>query len=255
MEASHLPFDNFQSSSSCCPPMNTKVFLTPFGYPSSSTPRAQPNRDSTPPTSNALMYRLNHSKGLVGGTGDPCELACTPYLRLLRHVVDSFIRERNKGPKHGRCHTLEWQRQKRDLTFCFKACSDIQLPRKIKLVRRVMGNEGVGLASYLLNHFWFTRLQAGRAAIKAILINRTFQPFLLVLVPHKFLNFLQYEIECNNSYLYFTSYWCCWEICIDRIAYLVTRWYEGPIPVSALIHAATMVTAGVFTIVRCSPLF
>ncbi|KAL0297911.1 UNVERIFIED_CONTAM: hypothetical protein Sangu_3171900 [Sesamum angustifolium] len=36
--------------------------------------RAQPNRDSTPPTSSAPLYRLNHSKGLVGGTGEPREL-------------------------------------------------------------------------------------------------------------------------------------------------------------------------------------
>ncbi|GJX23742.1 hypothetical protein Tco_0228187, partial [Tanacetum coccineum] len=37
--------------------------------------RAQPNRDNTPPTSSAPLYRLNHSKGLIGGTGEPRELA------------------------------------------------------------------------------------------------------------------------------------------------------------------------------------
>ncbi|GMP57320.1 hypothetical protein CsSME_00054664 [Camellia sinensis var. sinensis] len=106
--------------------------------------RAQPNRDSTPPTSSAPLYRLNHSKGLVGGTGEPRELpflrfgsesptkkrgqACTPYLRLLRQAVDSFIREGKKGPKKARPYLF------------FQACSDIRFPRKIKLVSRVMGN-------------------------------------------------------------------------------------------------------------------
>src|SRR6185312_3755494 len=41
------------------------------------------------------------------------------------------------------------------------------------------------------------------------------------------MDFLQYEIECHNSDLYFTFYWCSWEICTDRIAYLVTRCNGG----------------------------
>ena len=52
---------------------------------------------------------------------------------------DSFIREGKKGPKHGGCRTLEWQRKARPYLF-FQACSDIRFPRKIKLVSRVMGN-------------------------------------------------------------------------------------------------------------------
>ncbi|KAC9261816.1 hypothetical protein E3N88_44228 [Mikania micrantha] len=90
--------------------------------------RAQPNRDSTPPTSSAPLYRLNHSKGLIGGTGEPRELA-----------VDSLIREGKKGPKHGRCRTLEWKRKAGPYLF-FQACSGIRFPRKIKLMSRVMGN-------------------------------------------------------------------------------------------------------------------
>jgi hypothetical protein len=53
---------------------------------------------------------------------------CTPYLRLLRQVVDSFIREGKKGPKHGGCRTLEWQRKAGSYLF-FQA--DIRFPRKI----------------------------------------------------------------------------------------------------------------------------
>ncbi|CAN1186823.1 hypothetical protein LINPERPRIM_LOCUS11062 [Linum perenne] len=101
--------------------------------------RAQPNRDSTPPTSSAPLYRLNHSKGDVGGTGEPRELRQARTRRLLRKAVDSFIREGKKGPKHGRCRTLEWQRKAGSYLF-FQACSDMRFPRKIKLVSRVMGN-------------------------------------------------------------------------------------------------------------------
>ena len=60
-------------------------------------------------------------------------------MRLLRQAVDSFIREGKKGPKHGRCRTLEWKRKARPYLF-FQACSDIRFPRKIKLMSRVMGN-------------------------------------------------------------------------------------------------------------------
>ncbi|KAH0653279.1 hypothetical protein KY289_030957 [Solanum tuberosum] len=76
-----------------------------------------------------------------------------------------------------------------------------------------LGWKGVGLTSYLLIHFCFTRLQADKAAIKAMLVNRV------------------------GSHT--------WSL--DAM--------EGPTPVSALIHAATMVTTGVFMITRCSPLF
>ncbi|KAL0386775.1 UNVERIFIED_CONTAM: NADH-ubiquinone oxidoreductase chain 5 [Sesamum latifolium] len=120
-----------------------------------------------------------------------------------------------------------------------------------------LGWEGVGLASYLLIHFWFTRLQADKAAIKAMLVNRVGDFGLApgISVPQKFLDFLQYEIECHNSY--------CILLLIGAVGKSTQigshTWspdaMEGPTPVSALIHAATMVTAGVFMIARCSPLF
>lgn len=98
-------------------------------------------------------------------------------------------------------------------------------------IQLFLGWEGVGLASYLLIHFWFTRLQADKAAIKAMLVNRVgdfglalgifgcftlFQTvdfstiFACASAPIKFMDFLQYEIECHHSDLYFTFYWCCW---------------------------------------------
>ncbi|KAK7322018.1 hypothetical protein VNO80_35202 [Phaseolus coccineus] len=99
--------------------------------------RAQPNRDSTPPTSSAPLYRLNHSQSLVGGTGEPRELGTLS------------LGEGKKGPKHGRCRTLEWQRKGRSYLF-FQACSDIWFPRKIKLVSRVMGNLPARFGEHLI---------------------------------------------------------------------------------------------------------
>ncbi|KAA3449939.1 NADH dehydrogenase subunit 5 [Gossypium australe] len=93
-----------------------------------------------------------------------------------------------------------------------------------------LGWEGVGLASYLLIHFWFTRLQADKAAIKAMLVNRV-GDFGLAL-----------GIFVGKSAQIGLHTW-------------LPDAMEGPTPVSALIHAATMVTAGVFMIARCSPLF
>ncbi|KAL0295668.1 UNVERIFIED_CONTAM: NADH-ubiquinone oxidoreductase chain 5 [Sesamum angustifolium] len=95
-----------------------------------------------------------------------------------------------------------------------------------------LGWEGVGLASYLLIHFWFTRLQADKAAIKAMLVNRVGD---FGLAPGISGCFTLFQTIGSHT----------WSP--DAM--------EGPTPVSALIHAATMVTAGVFMIARCSPLF
>ncbi|GAU19282.1 hypothetical protein TSUD_335680 [Trifolium subterraneum] len=92
------------------------------------------NRDSTPPTSSAPLYRLNNSKSLVGGTGEPRELA---GLHALFETT-----------KAGRRWTLSLGKGRRGLSTADavhlsgkgKACSDIRFPRKIKLVSRVMGN-------------------------------------------------------------------------------------------------------------------
>ncbi|KAL3506711.1 hypothetical protein ACH5RR_032093 [Cinchona calisaya] len=139
-----------------------------------------------------------------------------------------------------------------------------------------LGWEIVGLASYLLIHFWFTRLQADKELIKAMLVNRVgdfglasgisgcFTLFQIVdfstifacaSVPKNF------WISCNMRLNSITL------ICILLLIGAVGKsaqigsytWspdaIEGPAPVSALIHAATMVTASVFMIARCSPLF
>ena len=139
------------------------------------------------------------------------------------------------------------------------------------------GWEGVGLCSYFLIGFWYKKESANAAAIKAFIVNRVgdfgfalgiFLIFYLFgtvnynevfeSIPQiidKRLNFLGIDVNAINL------------ICIllfigamgKSAQFLLHTWLpdamEGPTPVSALIHAATMVTAGVFLVVRCSPIY
>lgn len=139
------------------------------------------------------------------------------------------------------------------------------------------GWEGVGLASYLLINFWFTRLQASKASIKAMLVNRVGDFGLALGIMGLFSVFKTVNFPlifaCASYYSTTTIIFCTVEFhCLTLICILLFigavgksaqlglhTWLpdamEGPTPVSALIHAATMVTAGVFMICRCSPLF
>ncbi len=144
-------------------------------------------------------------------------------------------------------------------------------------IQLFFGWEGVGLCSYFLIGFWFKKETANAAAIKAFVVNRVgdfgfalgiFLIFYLFgtvnysevfeLIPSitdKKLVFLGIEVNAINL------------ICIllfvgamgKSAQILLHTWLpdamEGPTPVSALIHAATMVTAGVFLVVRCSPIY
>ncbi|HEX4117904.1 MAG TPA: NADH-quinone oxidoreductase subunit L [Rhizomicrobium sp.] len=139
------------------------------------------------------------------------------------------------------------------------------------------GWEGVGLASYLLIGFWYTRPSANAAAIKAFVVNRI-GDFGFVLgvfgiwavfgsldfdtvfaaAPHmvgKTMVFAGHNVDVLTTLclLLFVG-------AMGKSAQLgLHTWLpdamEGPTPVSALIHAATMVTAGVFLVCRCSPMF
>jgi proton-translocating NADH-quinone oxidoreductase chain L len=140
-----------------------------------------------------------------------------------------------------------------------------------------VGWEGVGLSSYLLINFWFTRIQANKAAIKAMLVNRVgdFALLLAIFTIYFIFNTLDFDtifalVPLSQNYTILIG---SFKICIvDLICFLLFigamgksaqlglhTWLpdamEGPTPVSALIHAATMVTAGVFLLARCSYLF
>ena len=143
-------------------------------------------------------------------------------------------------------------------------------------IQMFFGWEGVGLASYLLINFWYTRVQANKSAIKAMLVNRVgdfglalgiMGIFFMCKSVH-FKLFLLVLVTCTRIVFFFhMDTHALTTICLLLFVGAVGKsaqlglhtWLpdamEGPTPVSALIHAATMVTAGVFMIARCSPLF
>jgi NADH-quinone oxidoreductase subunit L len=145
------------------------------------------------------------------------------------------------------------------------------------LVQLFFGWEGVGLMSYLLIGFWYHKPEANAAAIKAFIVNRVgdfgfslgiFAVFMITgavdldtvfaqapALTGKSIHFLSWNVDALTL------------ICLllfmgamgKSAQFLLHTWLpdamEGPTPVSALIHAATMVTAGVFMVARLSPLF
>jgi NADH-ubiquinone oxidoreductase chain 5 len=144
-------------------------------------------------------------------------------------------------------------------------------------VQMFVGWEGVGLCSYLLINFWFTRIQANKAAIKAMVLNRIGDfglvlGILIIFIKYKAVDystvFAITPLFVDQQFLFLNVNFNL----IDIIGFLLLvgaigksaqlglhTWLpdamEGPTPVSALIHAATMVTAGVFLIARSSPLY
>ena len=155
--------------------------------------------------------------------------------------------------------------------------SMLMLVTSDNLVQMFFGWEGVGLASYLLIGFWYHKPEANAAAIKAFVVNRVgdfgfalgifgcFMVFNSVNLDTIFeaakgmegqpMEFLGFQLDTLTV------------ICLllfmgamgKSAQFLLHTWLpdamEGPTPVSALIHAATMVTAGVFMVARLSPLF
>jgi NADH-quinone oxidoreductase subunit L len=145
------------------------------------------------------------------------------------------------------------------------------------LVQMFFGWEGVGLASYLLIGFWYQKPSANAAAIKAFVVNRVgdfgfalgiFSVFMLIGstdfetifagapgLAGKTIDFFGWHADA----LTLTCLLLFMGAMGKSAQFLLHTWLpdamEGPTPVSALIHAATMVTAGVFMVARLSPLF
>ncbi|MBB4087683.1 NADH-quinone oxidoreductase subunit L [Sphingomonas carotinifaciens] len=161
--------------------------------------------------------------------------------------------------------------------LCLFTFAMLMLVTADNLVQMFFGWEGVGLASYLLIGFWFRKPSANAAAIKAFVVNRvgdlgfmlgifgTFLVFGTVSIPAilaeapnmagSTIGFLGYRFDTMTvlCLLLFVG-------AMGKSAQLgLHTWLpdamEGPTPVSALIHAATMVTAGVFMVCRLSPMF
>lgn len=144
-------------------------------------------------------------------------------------------------------------------------------------VQMFVGWEGVGLCSYLLINFWYTRIQANKAAIKAMVLNRigdfglvlgilvifiTFKAVdyatVFALVPlfvGEKVNFLNFNLDLLTVIGVFLFIGAVGKSAQLGLHTWLPDAMEGPTPVSALIHAATMVTAGVFLIARSSPIY
>jgi len=145
------------------------------------------------------------------------------------------------------------------------------------LVQLFFGWEGVGLASYLLIGFWYKRPAANAAAMKAFIVNRVGDFGFALGIFGVFVLFTSVDFETifanAPSMVGQTMHFLSWDLDALTVVCLLLfmgamgksaqlflhTWLpdamEGPTPVSALIHAATMVTAGVFMVARLSPLF
>ncbi len=141
-----------------------------------------------------------------------------------------------------------------------------------------VGWEGVGLCSYLLIGFWYEKKSAADAGVKAFVVNRVGDfgfvlGVLLIFLTFGTLDFSEVFASVGTSVTDQTYHLFGGEISVITLIALLLFlgatgksaqlplyvWLpdamEGPTPVSALIHAATMVTAGVFMVARCAPIF
>lgn len=154
------------------------------------------------------------------------------------------------------------------------------------IIQLFIGWEGVGLSSYLLINYWFTRFEANKSAFKAILVNKIGDVTLLLVIATLVSNFgtTSYSVLfsiidsnvvlINNCHCFYYSIhflfryfdlftFIAWLLFFSASAksaqFFFHTWLpdamEGPTPVSALLHAATMVTAGIYIVVRFSFLF
>ncbi len=144
------------------------------------------------------------------------------------------------------------------------------------LIQLFVGWEGVGLTSYLLIGFWSKKEIANKASLKAFIANRVgdfgllislftifivfgtinIDEILLLVNSHSqsYFNFLGFEIHSITLIVIFMFIGCMGKSAQFGLHVWLPDAMEGPTPVSALIHAATMVTAGVFLLILMSPL-
>lgn len=196
----------------------------------------------------------------------------TAVMFVVVNTVSALVHIYSIGYMHNDPHRIRFFAYLSFFTFAM-----LTLITADNFLQMFFGWEGVGVASYLLIGFWYKKQSAGAAAMKAFIVNRVgdfgfalgifgvlyvfgsvdFDTVFAAapdMVNHNF-NFLGYELDILTtlSILLFIG-------AMGKSAqFLLHTWLpdamEGPTPVSALIHAATMVTAGVFLVARCSPLF
>lgn len=202
----------------------------------------------------------------------------TVVMLVVVNTVSSLVHMYSMGYMHHDPHRPRFFAYLSLFTFAM-----LMLVTSDNLLQMFFGWEGVGLASYLLIGFWFKKPSANAAAMKAFVVNRVgdfgfalgifgvFYMFNTIEFSTIFANvenvataegtvmsFLGYELAAADA-LTITCLLLFMGAMGKSAQFLLHTWLpdamEGPTPVSALIHAATMVTAGVFLVARMSPLF
>lgn len=156
-------------------------------------------------------------------------------------------------------------------TFCM-----FILVTSSNLLQLLVGWEGIGLASYLLINFWYTRIAANKSAMKAMIVNKIGDVSIILgiilwvcsfksadfaiinniawLIVGKNIYLSNFIFLININYITIILFLFIIGVCAKSAQIGLHTWLpdamEGPTPVSALIHAATMVTAGVFLLLR-----
>ncbi len=196
----------------------------------------------------------------------------TAVMLVVVNTVSSLVHVYSIGYMHHDPHRPRFFAYLSLFTFAM-----LMLITSDNLLQMFFGWEGVGLASYLLIGFWYKKPSANAAAIKAFVVNRVgdfgfaLGIFALFMITGSIE--LDAVFQSASSLVGQTFTFLSWQVdtltCICLLLFmgamgksaqfLLHTWLpdamEGPTPVSALIHAATMVTAGVFMVARLSPLF
>jgi len=208
----------------------------------------------------------NFSVGLLIDNLTVSMMVVVNFISLMVHVYTIGYMHKDPGYHRFFCYIS---------LFTFAMLSLVMANNFLQLF---FGWEAVGVMSYLLIGFWYTKESAIKANFKAFIINRVGDMFLILGIALLFSLFesLDYEQIFNNAFLIKSQKIMLspsWEVSVLTLACLLLFggamgksaqmplhvWLpdsmEGPTPISALIHAATMVTAGVFMLARMSPLF
>ncbi len=198
--------------------------------------------------------------------------ALTAVMLVVVNTVSCLVHIYSIGYMHNDPHRSRFFAYLSLFTFAM-----LMLVTSDNLLQMFFGWEGVGLASYLLIGFWYRKPSANAAAMKAFIVNRVgdFGFALGIFALFMVTGSIEFDgiFQSAPSLVGETFTFLSWQvdaltaICLllfmgamgKSAQFLLHTWLpdamEGPTPVSALIHAATMVTAGVFMVARLSPIF
>jgi len=196
----------------------------------------------------------------------------TSVMLVIVSLISSIIHFYSIGYMHNDPHKPRFMAYLSLFTFAM-----LTLVTADNFLQLFFGWEGVGLCSYLLIGFWYKKPSANSAAIKAFIVNRVGDfgfaiGIFLIFFFYGTVNYSEvFELTpsfINQEVIFLgINFNLITLICLmlflgamgKSAQFLLHTWLpdamEGPTPVSALIHAATMVTAGVFLVIRCSPIF